>query len=56
MTSSREVDSSNLENPTNGLALLLAIFLPQRAALSPFIYLSKFQGPAMHFCFELDTY
>jgi len=25
----------------------LAIFLPQRAALSPFIELSKFPGPAL---------
>ena len=32
---------------SHGLALLLAIFLPQRAALSPFIHLSEFPGPAL---------
>ena len=30
-----------------GLALLLAIFLPQRVELSPFIYLSEFPAPAL---------
>ena len=33
---------------SHGHALLLAIFLPQRAELSPFIHLSEFPGPALH--------
>jgi hypothetical protein len=32
---------------SHSFALLLAIFLPQRAALSPFIDLSEFPGPAL---------